>query len=133
MAQKLRKHLNNIYLTLALIVFGILLKLNRKFLIIDFNGRWIIEHFVAFFFFPILLVTILFIIADCLVKDDKSLIWAKYWIVLVAISLNVFLSFFWEIDVQHFKTWYQIVIDFIATILSFSYLWKYYDKGKFIK
>lgn len=108
-------------------MLGILLRLNRLYLWVNFTGRVELEHFVAFFFFPILLMTLLFFIADWLVKEKKALLIVKYWIIIITLCANVFLIFFWEIDIQHLQTGYQMIVDFIATIISFWYLYWYYN------
>lgn len=125
------KYLKNICLTFGMILLGVILRLNRHFNVIDFQGRWILEHTVAFFFFPIFFITSFFILIEQVIKNKKYWLKTKYWVVVLSLCFNIFLIFTWEIDIQQLKTPYQILVDIIATILSFVYLW--WDHKKNVK
>lgn len=125
--QIIKTHLKNIYLLIALAIFGVILRLNRLYLWINFIGRVEIEHFVAFLFFPIFFITLLFPIAEGLIKGRRVLLGTKFWIIVVTLCANVSLIFFWEIYIQNLQTGYQMITDFIATIVSFGYLYWYYN------
>lgn len=130
MDKKIKIHIKNIYLAISLCILGILMSLNRKYSLIDFYGRWIVEHFTAFFFFPILFITFFFLLSDLIIRNNARLVLVKFWIISITFAVNVFLILFWEIDVQRFETAYQMIVDFCATILSFAYLWWYYNIRK---
>ncbi len=125
-----QKHKFNIYLAFFLIALGIILKLNKDFSVLSSIIITILNHFVAFFLFPIFIVTLTLFLSDFCTKDRKTRNFIQFWFVVIAIYVNVFLSVFWEIDVQKLQTSYQIVVDFIATILSFSYLYWFYNVRK---
>jgi|TARA_B100001971_G_C18013478_1_gene443607 hypothetical protein len=119
-------HFFNLYLSIILAILGILLRVNRIYLVFDPLWRVAFEHFIAFLFFPIAIITWFFILTDKYFWDKPWRNILKYWIIVTAIAFNVGFIIFWEVDVQHFNTSYQIIIDFLATIISFGYLYWYY-------
>jgi len=131
MESKFKNHIINIILSIALISFLYTSQINRKLSIIfDYHFLWIqrsnIEHFVFFFGFIVLLITLFFIIGDIIYKDRKYIMVAG---ILITFGFSLFLSFLGEFNLTSLSISHHnhIITDLLGIFSGFFYIFYYYS------